>query len=349
MDQHEQRYAESHLVREMLETPAVIRNFDVDRARDFAPMKERILLTGEGSSRILPAGLARLVSIRRRADSIPVVEGATQAMEYPLSRYNVYAASNSGRTAEIVSLLRRLRHDNVDVHTTAVVANGDSPIADLADRTFVLSCGDERATAATKSVVEQALFYQVALDGGGRESAGSAERAPWSLAAHLPKLADNLARVLEMDVPAEIVSALVSGSSLYFAGANDGVAEELALKANEIARRPSDFLSGTYAVHGIEEVMRSEDIVVWVEPPEEWEDTFEKTLVEGVGLTIIAISTRDTRFPTIRIPDVEREEAAFLSLAAGWNLLVELGLALGVDIDSPERARKVGNEYTQSE
>jgi len=34
---------------------------------------------------------------------------------------------------------------------------------------------------------------------------------------------------------------------------NNGVAEELALKTNEITRKKSAFLEGTFAVHGIEE------------------------------------------------------------------------------------------------
>ena len=36
---------------------------------------------------------------------------------------------------------------------------------------------------------------------------------------------------------------------------------------------------------------------------------------------------------------------AMPEMAAGWNLLVETGLRLGVNIDKPERARKVGNEF----
>ena len=45
----------------------------------------------------------------------------------------------------------------------------------------------------------------------------------------------------------------------------DGVAEELTLKTNEITRKRSDFLEGTYAVHGIEEVMAPSDVVFVVD------------------------------------------------------------------------------------
>ena len=122
------------------------------------------------------------------------------------------------------------------------------------------------------------------------------------------------------------------------------MAEELTLKTNEIARKKSDFLEGTYAVHGIEEVMDPRDVVIVIDPIAEEAGKFEKVLVEGVGLTVVAISTSDTRFPTIRVPDAG-EMNPFVFLAAGWNLLVEIGLALEIDLDKPERARKVGNEF----
>ena len=46
------------LVREMLETPEILRRFDFDRSREVAAaIREtgRLFLTGEGSSRIFPA------------------------------------------------------------------------------------------------------------------------------------------------------------------------------------------------------------------------------------------------------------------------------------------------------
>jgi glucosamine--fructose-6-phosphate aminotransferase (isomerizing) len=35
----------------------------------------------------------------------------------------------------------------------------------------------------------------------------------------------------------------------------------------------------------------------------------------------------------------------YVFLSAGWNLLVEIGLALGIDLDKTERECKVGNEF----
>jgi hypothetical protein len=74
--------------------------------------------------------------------------------------------------------------------------------------------------------------------------------------------------------------------------------------------------------------------------PSEWqEEKFSAVLEKGVGMQVVAISSRQTRFPTIRIPD-GGDLAPWVQLASGWNLLVEVGLSAGIDLDKPVRARK---------
>ena len=146
-----------------------------------------------------------------------------------------------------------------------------------------------------------------------------------------------------MPINKEIVQTAANAPTIYFAGYNDGVAEELTLKTNEITRKKSDFLEGTYAVHGIEEVMDAKDIVFVVDPIEDEITKFQEVLVEGVGLKVVAIADRDTPFDTIVVPQAG-ELAPYVYLCAGWNVLVEIGMMLGINLDKPERARKVGNE-----
>lgn len=207
------------------------------------------------------------------------------------------------------------------------------------DAALTLSCGKESAVAATKSVVEQAL-YCIALLEAASEDAPS---HPPKLAQRLPGLALAMRSALLLTIPDDVVAALVASPLIYWAGFNDGVAEELALKTNEITRKPSHFLEGTFAVHGVEEVMRDNDVLVWIEPIDWQEQKFFDTLVTGANIKVIAISTRQTRFPTLVIPDCG-DLTGFVALATGWNLLVSVGTRLGVDVDKPQRARKVGNE-----
>ena len=118
----------------------------------------------------------------------------------------------------------------------------------------------------------------------------------------------------------------------------------MTLKTNEITHKKSDYLEGTYAVHGIEEIMRSDEVVIVIDPFPAEVEKFQQTLVEGVGLTVIAVSAEATPFPTIRIPRVAGYDSV-LQLLAGWNILVQVGVALGLNLDKAERARKIGNEY----
>ena len=59
---------------------------------------------------------------------------------------------------------------------------------------------------------------------------------------------------------------------------------------------------------------------------------------------MIAIASAETPFPTIRIPKVEGYDTV-LQLLAGWNILVHVGVALGINLDKANRARKIGNVF----
>ena len=214
-----------------------------------------------------------------------------------------------------------------------LTANPDTKLEEIADGTHVLKCGKEDAVAATKSVVEQGLFYDALL----RNLHGVKMEG-------LKEFAEKTEEALTLKIDPAITEIIRKASKIYFAGRNNGVAEELALKTNEITRKKSDYLEGTFAVHGIEEVMDKSEVLIWIEPFAAEQEKFNECLVKGVGMNIIAVSTKKTMFPTIIIPD-GGQYAEYVQLAAGWNILVETGISLGIDLDKPERARKVGNEY----
>lgn len=337
MNETEERYSSYSLVREMLETPEIVASFDSAALADLGQKigsVGRLLMTGEGSSRLFPAKSAIAHASRKGWPLSLQTEAGRQASEYDLSKSAVFALSNSGRTAEVIRLFKQLQESGHE-NRYSLSATPGSPLEELANDGFVLSCGKENAVAATKSVAEQALFYRAMLEHAAGEPA---------LASRQADLASMMETALTTPVDAELVARIANAGTIYWAGRNDGVTEELTLKTNEITRKKSDFLEGTYAVHGIEEVMDAADVVLWVEPYEESEDKFREVLCQGIGLEIIAISSRQTSFPTIRIPD-GGDLGDFVQIAAGWNVLVEVGMALGIDLDKPERARKVGNEF----
>ena len=330
-----EEYSKYALVKEMMQTPDIIRDFSTRSASRFVKEvagKKGIFLTGEGSSRIFPAKRA-IYSLLKTGFSKPVLtEGATQAMEYKLDDYAVFAASNSGQTKEVIRLvtfLRKQGHKSV----FGITANEKTRLQELVSDTHILSCGKENAVAATKSVIEQGLFY----DSLFHQLAGVDMRG-------LSEFADRTEAALNIRIPTEIIEIIKNASVIYFAGRNNGVAEELALKTNEITRKKSAFLEGTFAVHGIEEAMDKNEVLIWIDPFIEEEEKFKECLIDGVGMKIISLTSGSSLFQSITIPE-GGEYREYIQLAAGWNLLVETGLALGIDLDKPVRARKVGNEF----
>lgn len=331
-------YSQFGLVTDMLAVPQIVRNYHPDVVNQLVQEvrdKGKLFFTGEGSSRLFPTKAALRFARSIGLDFPLHTEAGRQSQEYQLADWAVLALSNSGRTTEVIRLYHQLT-ENKHGHLYSLTAFADSALEQLSRRGYVLGCGKEGAVAATKSVIEQALFCRALVEG----LAGKPQ-----LAAQLAPLADQIEQALTLSIPSEIVSKLTAATTIYFAGRNDGVAEELTLKTNEITRKRSDFLEGTYAVHGIEEIMQTTDVIVVVNPYAESEQKFHDVLVKGVGATVIAISPRSTMFPTITIPD-GGSLAGFVELCAGWNLLVEIGIQLGIDVDKPTRARKVGNEFT---
>jgi glucosamine--fructose-6-phosphate aminotransferase (isomerizing) len=331
---NEERYTKFALIREMMESVGIVREFKLEDAEEVSAAIQKagkLFLTGEGSSRIFPAKNARTAAMRWGSKLTLATEGGRQAAEYGLHDFVVYGASNSGRTKEVVLLFEKLRREGHG-RLFGLTANMDTPLEALSNQCFILSCGKEDAVAATKSVIEQALFYHTLV---ARLEGREAE-------CDLDKLAEAIEEALTMTIPAEWVSAIAQAGTIYFAGRNDGVAEEITLKTNEIARRKSDYLEGTYLVHGVEEVMDPEDVVILMSPFEDELEKIQETLADGVGMKVFAIHNKDTIFPTLKITDLG-SFTSYVCLAAGWNLLVEVGLALGINLDKPVRARKIGN------
>jgi glucosamine--fructose-6-phosphate aminotransferase (isomerizing) len=331
------KYKDFALVAEMLQTPQVVGRFDFGQAQDTAEIIRqtgKLFLTGEGSSRIFPAKNLMYEVLRQGAPLTVFTDGSRQAHEYNLADFAVFGASNSGQTKELISLFNQLISQGHQKRF-GLTANSGTRLEAASNKCYTLSCGKENAVAATKSVVEQGLFYRSLLTPFEKDCL---------LVKNQAQAADKAREVLETELDAELIQAIAHAPMIYFAGRNNGVVEELTLKTNEITRKKSDFLEGTYVVHGIEEVMNADEVVILVEPFAAEVEKMKQVLVDGVGLRVIALASEPTLFPTIRIPKVAGYDSV-LQLLAGWNVLVHVGVALGINLDKPQRARKIGNEF----
>jgi glucosamine--fructose-6-phosphate aminotransferase (isomerizing) len=356
-------YRDFDLIREMFASVDLLSGFDFGCTSGIAESilaANKLLLTGEGSSRIFPAKNFIYQLRRGIFDGIEsavrnlniMTEGCYQVIEYDLSDWSVVAASNSGQTREAVVLYSKLQNDNHKKHF-AVTANPNAKLSELSNGTILLRCGQERAVAATKSVVEQAVVYLSILRNVNYitsknlpEDADKKQRdeVDDDFLSGAKKAADIGLGVMEVEYERSMVDILANAATVYFAGRNNGVAEELALKTNEIVRKRSLFLEGTYLLHGVEEVMTLDDVVVLVDPFESEVKMIEELFVKKHKIPVIAISNKATPFHTVEIPAC-RGYDQFIQIFAGWNLLVQAGVRIGIDLDKPLRARKIGNHF----
>ena len=272
MNLQDNKYNQFFLIREMMETGEIVKHLDIKKILSYEKevKKERIFFTGEGSSRIFPAKKTMYEARKKGYKEDFYTDCATQALEYDLLDSTVFVASNSGKTKEDLELIRKLKRQNHD-NIISIIANAGTPIMNEAHLSYLLTCGIEDAVPATKSVVEQALFYDLLFRKLNNISL-----------LDLNKLGTLITQVLEMHIPDEIIETLINLEIIYFAGRNNGVAEELTLKANEIARKKSDFLEGTYVFHGIEEVMDADEVVVIIDPFKNDEEKYKDVCLSMV-------------------------------------------------------------------
>lgn len=333
---NEEKYTKFALVREMMESPEIIRRFnakDTENVVEQIKQTGKVLFSGEGSSRMFPSKNAIAWAMKAGIGLDLVTEGSYQAGEYDLNDFVVFAASNSGRTKETVTLFDKLRKAG-HKRLFGLTANRNTKLQELSNQTFIISCGKEDAFAATKSCVEQALFYQSLL----------AQVQGKSFSDKLNALADAFEDALTVLVDPAITEAVAGAETVYFAGRNDGVAEELTVKVNEIVRKKSGFLEGTDYMHGAQEVMNPNDVVILIDPYKSELEKTKEVLIEEVGLKVFTVAAEETIFPTVKVKDVDGL-TNYLFIAAGWNILVEAGISLSINLDEAERARKVGNVF----
>ena len=108
----ETKYSQYALVREMMETPSILRNFKIsgtEKAAEAIRNIGRLFLTGEGSSRIFPAKNAMTQAMRAGLPINIATDGGRQALEYKLDSYVVFGASNSGQTKEVIAVFDKLK------------------------------------------------------------------------------------------------------------------------------------------------------------------------------------------------------------------------------------------------
>ena len=328
--------------KEMLESADVIKKFDFGITKNLAKEigSKRVIFTGMGSSVLFPAKQAKNrafeLNIRNRVEEFFASE-LLSCKDF--SDTFVMLCSNSGMTKETILLQEHIK--KMGAKYMAITAVPDSVLAKKCKDKIIMQCGFEKGIAATKSVIEQglildSLIFNLAKNQGKRIDFEKMKK-------NLVNASKNILWNINANVPSNMTNALANASSLYFIGRTTGVADEITLKAHEISRKNAFFYPDTHIVHGIEESIESNPIILF-EPAK-----FKKfigdftSFSKRINGTLFGIDSRKV-VEGIKIKSTPFFENYCL-LAGGWGLLINIAKKLKIDIDNPKKALKVGNPY----
>jgi len=282
-----------------------------------------LLIVGEGSSQLFPAKLAQSLAARAGLGGRVLVSGGREAQKMRLSSYRVCLVSNSGATKELVELVQSQPLDAM-----ALLGSGQGPLSALVSKHVALLPRPERVVAATVSVFAQALYLaQAVLHMVGERTQLEALRA-------------EVARVLDLDLTLTQgqTSTLSNARRVFWADGGTGVGAELALKTMEVTGLPGLYAPGNLLLHGIEETLSSQDLVIWVDPAPE-DRSLREAIAESTGASCLVIGGMSSTWPLQDVGPL----SPLVQLVLGWRVVEALALSQGRDPDRPRRARKVGN------
>jgi len=249
--------------KEMIESIDIIKNFNLDLTKKIAKEigNKRVIFTGMGSSVLFPANNAKNRAFELNIKNRVEVYFASDLLSVnDFSDTYVILLSNSGMTKETILLQEHLKKKKKRKYIAVTAVQG-SILAKRCKEKIIMQCGFERGVAATKSVIEQglildSLILNLAKNQGKKIDSGKIEKS-------LVESSKSMLYNINVNAKKNIIDALANSSAIYFVGRTNGVAQEITLKAHEITRKSAFFFPDTHIVHGIEESIEADPIVIF--------------------------------------------------------------------------------------
>jgi glucosamine--fructose-6-phosphate aminotransferase (isomerizing) len=258
------------------------------------------------------------------------------------SRSAVLALSQSGETPDVVAYAERAREQGA--LTVAVTNEADSALANTADHTLLLHAGEERAVAASKTLLN--TFAALALLAGA--AAGRGEELADAVTAVADEIAEALPGLEDAVAPPATSFAFVGRMYVIGRGIELGTAREIALKLTETCRIAAEPVTSTDLSHGFIAAVDSMFPVWTIASRDECLAALvaAAALARKAGATLVATGSAADEVPDadFRLPVPEAPLAVLsplLSLVPGQLFADALARAKGLDADRPAGLTKV--------
>lgn len=307
--------------------------FDEKRIHDFVKqIKPPVLVAAMGSSYYLPSGRAQSI-----ADKLGVMQHirfifASEGYNINPKHWNsLILISNSGKTREILTLGKKFKKENI----FAITSSASSELAAMANKTYVLQSGKEKAVAATKSIVEQSLVLEDLV----RYLSEQGEISKKDMHEVDKAMKSNL----NLPIDTRLTLAIAGAQTVYFVGGSTGIGEEVALKFNELAKKKSKFIPGTQILHGSEEVIEKGDVVflLFADKYRDYADRFRQ-MKEKTGCFFVTVGQNWPISDADAKLELVSNYKPYCYLAYFWNILTKYALLRGYSLDKADKIAKVG-------
>lgn len=307
------------------------------RFRD-APVR-RIILFGSGSSNHAARMAKPILERALGVEVTPIVPTRIHELDYvPEEGLFWFAVSQSGISTNTYHLIRDLQARHIPV--TAITGGHDTPIAQCADCSVALPCGEENIGAKTKGQVASALALILLGLEWGRARGTCAPDFYDEMTAALSMLSDRMSENLRRSSAwcRTVLPSLANAPHLYVLskGNAQGGAMEGTLKLLETIYRPVSYYEFEEFLHGIQNALDSSSHLILLMPDANDPD-FDRALrllhfARSVGAHCLAVSRgRETGLPNS------------LTLAtAGCELLASLEYVLPLQLLSAELSAHCG-------
>lgn len=332
------------MVKEALEAPEIIRR---KLAGDKAVLGEAVRYIQERSPYVVAsvargssdhaAGLVNyLISSRLGILTTSLPPSLVTLHHAPLdfSRSLVLAISQSGASPDLVQVMTTARERGAA--TLAMINQPHSPLADAVDCVLPLGAGPEQAIAATKTFLASLVT-------------GLELVAAWQnnlkLSRDLLELPDLLAAATQCERSRELASLQQADHLIVLGrGAAYPIAQEVALKFNEVCRLPALAYSSAEFKHGPISLIRagSPVLIIGSRGPElpGVQDTVRELQQLGANVIFVApdgIEKASLGYPKARQPLFD----PIVAIQALYPLIAEIAVARGYDPDRPCHLQKV--------
>jgi glutamine---fructose-6-phosphate transaminase (isomerizing) len=262
--------------------------------------------------------------------------------ELDFSRSAVIALSQSGRTPDVVSYVRRARERGA--LTLAVTNEPESELAGIAEWTLLLHAGEERAVAASKTLLNTfallGLLAGVAA-GCGNEVAEGMRVVAERMSAAIPGLEAAVAAIATTF--AYVGRMYVIGRGIEF-----GTAREIALKLTETCRIAAEPVTSTDLSHGPIAAVDAMFPVWTIASRDECLPALVAAaeLARKAGATLVACGAAADQVPNaafrLKVPEAPLPVLSpLLSVVPGQLFAAALSRAKGLDADRPVGLTKV--------